>query len=499
MVSLEREGIVVRRMRTPIAFRMRQPVTYFLCVIVAEIITGYLSRQYANTTEPSTFTRFGGAKGKSLYDFFVRSPDDDDEPRPEDMRAHLDPRVGPIGDEVASGLVNIAMACMKKIPSRRPHLDTIINALQEIQDEESKFEVANLLLFQGEGGGVPCDRCCTRHNVCYECDNPSSHRICARCIYSQYLKVAENSDIVCPIDNCRHPFEGMKLIQALGETRYNDYVLYRAYLGKWRETVAKVVREVVSEEWLSSNTEILQGLDANNISNQVERREIREMLVDLRTRLKSLENKAERAEVFFKFLAAGESILCPKLIWMVPNPTGEQPDLASFFKKPFKCNRKIFFVCERSYCLANPETPIEMALDRRWLKRVAPLLKASVVLLKVVGTSTNIPLFNSIADAISSYTDNVMEDPELESITDIMDELGVFKAIENFVDDGKDSDGSSLADEDVAMIERLAGESHRFLAEEAQKPPNLLKWARFMEVDVVGKRVVWVANCRKSR
>jgi len=201
------------------------------------------------------------------------------------------------------------------------------------------------------------------------------------------------------------------------------------------------------------------GGDGPYDGDDLKLQEIKDRLVHQLEKLETLD-KAGRSRAIQTFFASGDEILCPKLLWMLPDKIPESQ---------FEGKWKIFFICEKTYRLANPETPLELELSRQQFRKISPLLKAPIAALKVGGTVSGIPL-PPIPGGTPATLDRVAAeyDRMLEST------------------DRKGSDG--------AMTKQSTGQAYRFLCELALEPENRSRWEPFMSVEVVEGKVAWVAK-----
>jgi len=128
---------------------------------------------------------------------------------------------------------------------------------------------------------------------------------------------------------------------------------------------------------------------------------------------------------------------------------------------------------------------------------LAPILKASLVTLKIAGGVSGLPvppMFESTLDFLPQYESmlsDVMEDDDLKAIVDSMNELEVYKEMDKFVVGDR---VEWLAESNAAQLKQLTGESYRFFSEEARKPENLQKWESLMRIEKIQDQLVWVAK-----
>jgi len=432
------------------------------------------------------------------------------------MMDHLDPCAGSIDKVLVRDLVVMIKKSMKRKPDKRPSLVSIVNTLHRLEtdspasklrDDDSapsrlqakgSFSSAETNSLARDARTVLCDCCCTSHEICYACDG--KHRICAHCIDSQERKVGKNMSIVCPIDNCRKGFDGLKLKQALGESRYNDYVVRLEFLRNWQETIVDTIQKIVRD----ANKDVLQAFRHRedrfmsiNKNNQEDMKEVKKSLLDHMETLRTVEDGVARAQGVLNFLATGDSIPCPKLVWLVPCET-DCNTLISLLKIPVMSSWKLFFVCEKSYKLANPDSPIKLELHRQWLRNFAPILKASLVALEIAGAVKGLtvpPTFRKTTDEFMRRYDSmltvVMNEQSLKAVTDPANESQAYKAIGTLTE--------TKNWKNVAQMKLLTGESYRFFSEIVNEPERRKKWEPLMKIEKVQGRLVWVAKDASGR
>mmetsp|Transcript_1063 Transcript_1063/g.2647 ORF Transcript_1063/g.2647 Transcript_1063/m.2647 type:complete len:534 (+) Transcript_1063:1-1602(+) len=477
---------------------------FSLGVVIAEIMTGYLSMRVASKSNRSN----GGPKGKSLYGFFMRQPDyEEDEETPACMEKHLDPRAGEMDKSRTSRVVDLSRKCMQWNPARRPFLADIINILQRtVLNDEQDSPTSEGPIKQDNEKGTLCDICSQKWEKCHECTNALSkkHKVCAQCIESLASKLGDNPYIVCPIRNCKQPFDGETLKEVLGEKGYEEYIGSLTYFEGWRDAVVEMARrhapgmggDVSNEEIFRVMQRMEARMDAMSVSAQMANQEIRAMLLASLRMLGGINNKLERSQAILSLLATGETIPCPRLLWLLPCER-DCSKITEFLRAPFKCKWKIFFVCEKSHRIANPHTPMEMWLCRQWIRNLAPLVKLSLIALRIAGCMSGFPPLPGFKDlnlVIPEYEEmlvNVVKDENLQDIATEMKDVGVFEEMERFVDK-QGTEG--LSAERVACVRRLTGQSYRRFSEQARQRENLSCWEPYMETETVKNRLVWIAK-----
>jgi len=194
----------------------------------------------------------------------------------------------------------------------------------------------------------------------------------------------------------------------------------------------------------------------------------------------------------FSLLAHWDTMPCPKLMWILPCKFGvSQIRRWIQQKKPFKCKWNLFFVCGKTFRVANPNTPMNLELDVQSLKRFAPFFMASFVSLRIAGSSTasGLPLpkgSKSLNDAIIEYKAMLLDAMRDETSNA---ELSMFEELANFLDD-KPRRKEWLTREQLLQIQRLTGSSYELFGLEAMKQGD--RWKPLMEIEVVRSFPMWV-------
>mmetsp|Transcript_26562 Transcript_26562/g.61801 ORF Transcript_26562/g.61801 Transcript_26562/m.61801 type:complete len:580 (-) Transcript_26562:629-2368(-) len=472
-------------------------------VVMAELITGYLSMQMP--------TRKGGNNGESLYDFFILQPDDEDEEGPAKIMDHLDPCAGTIDEDIARDLVAVCKKSMKYNPKKRPHLSTIIDALRELQQREERSSVTEV--FQNnDSQGTACTKCDKKSDVWFQYSGASlKHCVCSTCIHLLVSKPLENPDIRCPIDNCQGRFSDEDMSGALGPTGFKNYMYQysQTFPKEWRDALAHDVREAVSGA----------VVDAPNSMDVVEslRRRVELLLLhssrtsehpNVVVELEALHNKVECLTIL--------AVPYPRCFWMLPCKMDCSCSLAALLKSAFTRKWKIYFVCEKSNQIANTDTPMEIELNRQWMRKLAPLFRLSLLVLNffvIAGMVPDVSLTGVVSGmlmicafagfplpptlgSMEGSTSGLGRSPP-ETIFDAEEELGLGAHQE------EETETFSSGDEESAEMRRegkdsrllcLRGQRYQCFGEIALKPTNRLSWEPYMKRELTSNEVIWVAK-----
>eukprot|EP00540_Astrosyne_radiata_P006647 CAMPEP_0116855132 /NCGR_PEP_ID=MMETSP0418-20121206/19071_1 /TAXON_ID=1158023 /ORGANISM="Astrosyne radiata, Strain 13vi08-1A" /LENGTH=886 /DNA_ID=CAMNT_0004488157 /DNA_START=19 /DNA_END=2679 /DNA_ORIENTATION=- len=483
---------------------------FSLGVVMAELISGYLSNQSHVAT--SSARPIGGNNGRTLYDFFMRPPEDEDEAGPADMMDHLDPCAGTIDEDIARDLVAVCKKSMKYNPKKRPHLSTIIDALRELQQREERSSVTEV--FQNnDSQGTACTKCDKKSDVWFQYSGASlKHCVCSTCIHLLVSKPLENPDIRCPIDNCQGRFSDEDMSGALGPTGFKNYMYQysQTFPKEWRDALAHDVREAVSGA----------VVDAPNSMDVVEslRRRVELLLLhssrtsehpNVVVELEALHNKVECLTIL--------AVPYPRCFWMLPCKMDCSCSLAALLKSAFTRKWKIYFVCEKSNQIANTDTPMEIELNRQWMRKLAPLFRLSLLVLNffvIAGMVPDVSLTGVVSGmlmicafagfplpptlgSMEGSTSGLGRSPP-ETIFDAEEELGLGAHQEK-----EETETFSSGDEESAEMRRegkdsrllcLRGQRYQCFGEIALKPTNRLSWEPYMKRELTSNEVIWVAK-----
>jgi hypothetical protein len=132
----------------------------------------------------------------------------------------------------------------------------------------------------------------------------------------------------------------------------------------------------------------------------------------------------------------------------------------------------------------NPENPMVLELDRGWLKKLAPFIKASIFAINIASRLTagiSMLPFDLGLDQIINTFDGIYQD--VMAIDDFADPKAlekIFKIVEAWADHKTEQDsltGDQVTqikslDDQVVQVKQLTGKSYRFFSEKALKGEN---------------------------
>jgi hypothetical protein len=196
--------------------------------------------------------------------------------------------------------------------------------------------------------------------------------------------------------------------------------------------------------------------------------------------IRYLGRKMDRALVALAYLATGEKTPCPKLVWMVPQKrigiAGPGFNgLKNTFKDAFFLETAVYFVCEDTHRIGHDE-PMIMNFGRKYTQHLLPLLRLSLVALRVAG---------AVASGLPFPVPNVDWPDRLNFFEDLFVNVDdatkdTLADMERWVQDIADRGHSDQAPDRVARFKKLVGGSYEMLSQKALKEEHSAKWRHSM-------------------
>jgi serine/threonine protein kinase len=400
---------------------------YSIGIVLFEVITGCL--QLSQST----------GQGQIFGDFRDRYLEDEDEDIIEDgdkrLTADADPLAG-WEDETLLSFAELAIQCCKTKKKDRPTTDELIERLTQLvhAEELGSTQALQIVSSVGPPSASLC-ALCSRFPHSIKCEN--GHGVCGQCLDKQVERNLHAPTIVCPITGCfSHPYHSNQLEQTVSIKVYSAHKRQMEY----QQNLLKLVKSI------DGDVKSIRG-DVSFIR---------------RTVLRSLKALTH--------LTAGTTELCPRLVWLTfPSSGGSLgKDPRNWLKAVGTHKVHIYLFCQHSYTLLEP--PIELVVLKEWVKRIAPVLKLSILLLRCAAIAligvppplpTNVPV-----------TNNEKFDLQDQFVAGLLDkaQLAPFRKLDTAV---KENDQSILTDmpleKELGQMKQLTGSAYKMLAEKLGK------------------------------
>lgn len=310
----------------------------------------------------------------------------------------VDRSAGSWRELVMAKLQDLVSKCIQPMPAARPSLDTILELLQDIR-KDSRVELtarqSHALMTATEFSSatpsvvVKLDQCSKQCSSCstLSCIScPRGHNFCSSCLEACVKHQIWSDGIRCNVGGCVHEFE----VADLKDLVSNEHLANFALAQEQR------FRRAIKENRLES------------------------LLRDVQSKVTGHLDKA------VAFLVSRKSE-CPAfcILWPVQSKR--------FSSLRFTKEYRLYFLC------ACDLTPIQFFISvkqvRKWVKKVAPVLKATFWVLTLLSRLSSFPLPIPIPGV--SNEDKLKN--LMESMTDLMDSneyQGMIDKIEKFREDG---------------------------------------------------------------
>ena len=306
------------------------------------------------------------------------------------------------------------------------------------------------------------------------CQN--GHGICGKCIDTQVERNLHLPSIVCPFDACfSPPYSEEQLDFAVSEKVYKTYrsyadrqmrilrlmenqvskqVAFQGVVLGYMEQHGRAQGEIMdlvgasSDKQRAFQSDVLKMLQESDDNQVKELRKMTECISD---------NAHEQAEFHYRLLQqvgtlpkndsgvangmmarilkglthyiAGTKELCPRWVVLeIPDSQSRRPKRPKeWFKSLRKVKANLYLVCQHSH--RRLETPIELEVNREWVQKVAPVLKYTLMALKIAceaGLSSTIAQFipsNLLSEQDSFYTEMLTQSLDAASLA-ALDHVG---------------------------------------------------------------------------
>lgn len=193
---------------------------------------------------------------------------------------------------------------------------------------------------------------------------------------------------------------------------------------------------------------------------------------------------------------------CPSIIWIgkLGPRSMNSLSLKAWFQKLTEDEVDVYFLSEDDYSLGHTQ-PMKMHFKKQWVKEILPVIKVSVLAVKLAGVLGGLPLplpglsdLNQYFDSVNELCSNAIGDSDVESL---------LEDLETWYKDVVAGDGSvSLHPDRIQSIQKLVGDSYIEFSKRALKPKHEECWRSHMEVKILdrelenGRQVTWVKKTR---
>ena len=425
-------------------------------VVMAEVFTGTLS---AVGRTP------GSAGGKASDTRTIHRKYVHVSRRRRELREDVDDLITDASETLLDQLSSMSLACMDEEPDERPSAYDIMARLQEMMikgrcgDTWTKSD-SGITAGARVPGGKRCCICQKQERLCLSCSD--DHYVCAEHLPS-HEGIARGQDLLeCMLEGCSKCYQEDDVNKCLPVDMYKAYDHRRALNAAYLRTFAKMYPKDKFLNRLDDKIDVaLEGLQYLN-------------------------KNAHRALVAFAHLVAGVQTPCPKLVWIVPQKRtvrgGSKGMKDAFFRET-----AVYFFCENTYTKGHDDA-LKMNFGRKWVKHLLPLMKLSLLTLKMTGAGTlGLPFllpevvksseqFEYLEDLIRGI---LLEDESLQSMQETLQDMEAW-----FYDIVK-MGISRMEIERVARIKRLMSTSYEMLSQTALNETNLPKWQTSMKTEIM--------------
>jgi hypothetical protein len=376
-----------------------------------------------------------------------------------ELRKDRDELISDASEELLDELSSMSLECMGVDQYERPSAFKIMVRLQEMTmkarcgDNWTRTDSCVT-------GGERCSICHKQATLGLSC---SDHFICADDLRS-HRGIDSGGPLECMMEGCSKCYRHDDVQKCLPSALYKQYVDRQDLNVTYMPMLEKIY-------------EIAKRLDGK----------FDVALEDIR----HLQTASDRALVALAYLATGEQTPCPKLVWIIPQKRIKTKRM-DFFKDAFFQETAVYFLCEKTFEKGH-EAPIIMNFGRDWVKHLLPLVKLSLLTLKLAGAvTTGLPFpipglgqwdqFQLLEDVLKHE----------DSIRETLEDMDVW--LHEIVEKGE----SLMEGPRVARFKALIGSSYEMLSQKALKEENLPKWRKSMTTELVyddhGKecKIKWV-------
>lgn len=192
--------------------------------------------------------------------------------------------------------------------------------------------------------------------------------------------------------------------------------------------------------------------------------------------LKEISFDIQRVLGGLAYLATNNVKKCPTVVWLVPaeyNAGYSFKAFKDFMKKATHKKFYLYFVCQHSFEVVPTSVPIEVARD--WLKKVAPVLAAGMILLKAALLSSGLPSLPFPIPGLSPENQIALNEEFVNSLLD--DEAT--RLIEAFKASCKQ--GAEFQCSETSRLLVLSDAAYDAIVNKATKEKRMAVWSNVME------------------
>lgn len=366
------------------------------------------------------------------------------------------------------------MKCMgDEFPDKRPTAGKAAKKLQSMLST-SRFDVpVEGLDVQGKLKN-DCQQCFGKTRVGITCGR---HFICSKCLQSHSGLVQGQEPLSCMFEEggCQNCYTGEDLKDALPYSVFETYIQRKTLTSKYFENFASAYGSNVTNEVLGTVREGLQSIEE---SHEARMAEIEANIGVTLDAIRSIQNQLDRSLAALAFLATGETIPCPKLVWVEASEKNKANlrDIATKpFQQAFQKEIDVYFLCEEDCVIAHP-SPMTMHVNKNCVKYLIPIIKVSIIALKVAGLSQGIVVpLPDLEDQSAFLNDVLINELTDRRMKELLDDAE--KMYSNLIN-GFDLD---IGSERVNVVRKLIGESYSELSKRALKEKHYKKWNPYMD------------------
>jgi hypothetical protein len=420
---------------------------------MAELITGMLSSSLSTATATVVAD---ASRGGTVHRKYVYRGKNGKTKR--NLRGDVDDMVSDAPGTCLQELGDLCLQCLDDDAEDRPNAFAVLGNLQRLSVQVVYGVAVPAAVVVDDKAKADIVVCCC--SLCGRNDRgPTSglscgeHFICGDHL-STHSGVESGADpLECVVEGCDRCYSESDVQRCLPTAVYKQFVRRQVYNSEYFQTFAKMYAKAYSER-IEGRIDV--ALDA----------------------IRYLGRKMDRALVAQAYLATGEKTPCPKLVWMVPQKRiagAGLKGLKETFKDGFFQETAVYFVCEDTHLIGHEE-PMIMNFGRKYVQHLLPLLRLSLVTLRVAGAiaaGLPFPIPNVDWPDRLKYFEGLfasVDDATMDKLADM----------ERWVQDIADRGHSDQAPDRVARFKALVGGSYEMLSQKALKEEHSAKWRHSM-------------------